>query len=157
MAGYKKGTYIAPKKAIQLIAVYGSLRPGMSNERVNDNAEARHLGTATTVNHMNLYEYGQGYFPSVSLEHTDSGKPVVIDLYECTEDNMIDHYDALEGYPSFYNRTKIPVRTYTDDIVEAWIYHIDEAQDVLVTSGDWVDWKTDPVTAKQDIFTNFAD
>ncbi|MCS5736871.1 gamma-glutamylcyclotransferase family protein, partial [Herbiconiux daphne] len=47
-------------------------------------------------------------------------------------------YDALEGYPSFYNRTQIPVVLDDGRELDAWIYHIDEEQKEGVAHGDWV-------------------
>ena len=143
-----------PNKTKHLVAVYGSLRLGMSNASVNDRAEATFLGKGNTKEDFNLYQYGGGYFPCVSLAHSSNKTPVVVDVFEVSQDGLEGPYDALEGYPGFYNRTEIIVKMYNDDLVKAWIYHIDEKQEVLVTSGDWVDWKTDPLNEDDEFDLN---
>lgn len=139
---YKAGAYKAPKNNKHFVAVYGSLRVGMENECVNENAKATFAGRGRTEKNYNLYQYGGGYFPCVSLEHTHNAKPVVVDVFEVTEDGLEGPYDSLEGYPDFYNRTEILVRMYNDDLVKAWIYHIDAEQPNLVESGDWVAYRS---------------
>ncbi|AUG88427.1 gamma-glutamyl cyclotransferase [Vibrio phage Vp_R1] len=130
----------SPEK--QLVAVYGSLRPGRGNFGVNGEAKATHLFTATTKDNYDLFEYCNS-FPSVSLKHSDSGTPVVVDIFETTRSGLEGAYDRLEGYDkenpedSFYNRTEIPIMLATGDIVMAWIYHIDEITGKRVEHGDW--------------------
>lgn len=121
-----------------LVAVYGSLRSGMQNYVVNENAGATLVGKGVTIDNYDLHRYAGCYFPSVSLTHSNAGKPVVVEVFETTESGLTGPYDRLEGYPSFYNRTQIPVKLDNGDEVEAWIYHIDEEQPDLVESGDWV-------------------
>jgi gamma-glutamylcyclotransferase (GGCT)/AIG2-like uncharacterized protein YtfP len=131
----------------------------MENECVNERAKAEYMGEGKTDKNFNLYQYGNGYFPCVSLEHTDNATPVVVDVFQVTQDGLEGPYDALEGYPGFYNRTKILVKMYNDDLVEAWIYHIDEAQPNVVESGDWVEFKTKPAGGilDDDKFFQFTD
>ena len=59
-----------------LVATYGSLRLRMENARVNDRAGGKYLASGSTVNNYDLFRYGGGYFPSVSLVHNESKKPV---------------------------------------------------------------------------------
>lgn len=124
------------------VATYGSLRRGMHNAMVNDNANAVFVSKAKTKENFDLFEYGGGAFPSVSLVHSESKKPVVVDLYETTMAGVTGAYDWLEGYRgpgarNFYDRTEITVVKDDGEEVIAWIYHIDEEQDVRVESGDW--------------------
>lgn len=126
-----------------LVAVYGSLRSGMQNFRVNENAGATLVGKGATVNNHDLHQYSSCYFPSVSLAHSDSEKPVIVEVFETTEAGLTGPYDRLEGYPSFYNRTQVPVKLDSGEVVDAWIYHIDEKQPVRVESGDWVEFCKD--------------
>ncbi len=123
-----------------LIAAYGSLRKGMSNFGVNARGGGEYSFTGKTKNCYNLYRYGQCYFPSVSLEHDTNGTQVVVDVFEAPESGMLGAYDRLEGYPDFYNRTEITVVDSEGKEHTAWIYHIDEEQDTLVQSGDWVEF-----------------
>lgn len=119
------------------IATYGSLRRSMENFRVNGHGGGEFFGLGKSVANINLYRYGSSYFPSVSLKHDSNGIPVVLDVFQAPVDGMEGAYDMLEGYPSFYNRTEIPVLLEDGTEVMAWIYHIDEEQPYLVKSGDW--------------------
>lgn len=125
---------------VQLVAVYGSLRSGMQNFHVNNRAGAALVGKGTTVDNHDLFRYAGCYFPSVSLAHSESGKPVVVEVFSTDEAGLTGPYDALEGYPNFYNRTQIPVKLDDGSEVMAWIYHIDEEQSDRVESGDWVEY-----------------
>lgn len=126
-----------------LVATYGSLRTGQANFAVNLRAGAESIGEGTTDNNYNLYQYGGCYFPSVSLEHNSNGKPVRVEVFATDQAGLEGPYDSLEGHRgndneyTFYKRTLIPVTLDSGEKVEAWIYHIDEEQDVLVESGDW--------------------
>lgn len=119
------------------VAVYGSLRSGMENEGVNHRAGAISLGEGFTKNKYLLSQYGRAYFPVVSL--TEEKTPLRIEVWKTNELGLTRHYDALEGYPSFYNRTQIPVVLDTGEEINAWIYHIDDKRQhgVEVESGDW--------------------
>lgn len=125
-----------------LIAVYGSLRVGMSNAGVNSSGGGVYKGTGRTVENYNLYRYKGSYFPAVSLEHNSNNKPVVVDVFEAPLSGLTGAYDRLEGchapnHPSnFYNRTEVDVEL-NGEVVKAWIYNIPEEQHELVESGDW--------------------
>ena len=125
-----------------LVAVYGSLRVGMENARVNERAGGVHIGTGKTVENYDLYQYGGGYFPSVSLVHNESQKPVVVDVFETTVAGLEGPYDCLEGHHgndsnyTFYNRDLVDVEL-NGEIVKCWIYNIPEVQPNRVESGDW--------------------
>lgn len=128
---------ITPKDGNVFIATYGSLRRGMQNFSVNARGGGEYVATGESQANYNLYRYGSAYFPSVSLIHSNSGTPVVLDIFEAPELGMTGAYDSLEGYPSFYNRTPIEVLLDNGDTLLAWIYHIDEEQEEVITSGDW--------------------
>lgn len=129
---------IVPEEGKTFVAVYGSLRTGMSNYGVNLRAGAELVGKGRTVDNYDLHRYAGCYFPSVSLTHSDSEMPVVVEVFETTDAGLTGPYDSLEGYPSFYNRTVVPVVLDDGREVDAWIYHIDEKQKDVVSSGDWV-------------------
>lgn len=127
------------------VACYGSLRRNMGNDRVNKYAEATLVGLGNTVEHYNLYAYCSG-FPSVSLAHNSADKAVRVEVYQTTMAGLTGPYDMLEGYRgdsehNFYNRTLVPVQMDNGDVLDCWIYHIDEEQSVLVESGDWCEYK----------------
>lgn len=133
-----------------LVATYGSLRVGMQNARVNDRAGAKLFGHGKTVENYDLHQFGSAYFPSVSLQHSESKKPVVVDVYATDEAGLTGPYDGLEGcyhggvHPNnFYNRSLIDVALDDGKVVKAWIYHIDEPQPNRIESGDWMDFNRD--------------
>lgn len=120
-----------------LVATYGSLRRGMSNEGVNNRADATYVGKGKTVENFDLFRYNSSYFPSVSLIHSESQMPVVVDVWETTMKGLTGPYDFLEGYPSFYNRSEIDIAMDDGSVVRAWIYHIDTTMSERVEHGDW--------------------
>lgn len=121
------------------VAVYGSLRTGMENARVNNRAGATSIGEGFTKNNAGLYRYGMAYFPMVALNDASADKPVRVEVFQTTQEGLEGPYDSLEGYPTFYNRTQIPVVLDTGEEVVAWIYHIedDSSRGAKVESGDW--------------------
>lgn len=129
-----------PQEGHVFVATYGSLRTGMQNDGVNVRAGATSLGNGKTKENYDLYRYAGCYFPSVSLVNSESNLPVVVEVFEAPSASLTGPYDMLEGYPSFYNRTQIPVILDSGEEVIAWIYHIDEAQDERVEDGDWVNY-----------------
>ncbi len=122
-------------KDLQLVAVYGTLRSGFYNHRVMEAAKGELLGTAKTVNNYNMYNLGS--FPSVSLTDTDNETPVVVEVYEVEMEGVENTLDRLEGYPHFYNRTKVDVEFEDGSVANAWIYHIDSPKPNLIESGNW--------------------
>lgn len=118
------------------VACYGSLRSLMGNHRVNAMAGGTVVGLGRTKDNYDLFAYCSG-FPSVSLEHSDNGLPVRVEVYETTEAGLTGPYDRLEGYPNFYNRTLIPVVLDDGSEVGCYIYHIDQVSGPLVENNDW--------------------
>lgn len=124
------------------VATYGSLRRNMQNFRVNERAGGKFVGKGSTADNIDLFRFGGSYFPSVSLAHSASGKPVVVDVFETTMEGLTGPYDMLEGYSEnehtrFYNRSEIVINMDEGEPIRAWIYHIDEEQPERVESGDW--------------------
>lgn len=126
-----------------LIATYGSLRRGMSNFRVNERGGGVYKFTGKTKDMCNLYEYGGGSFPSLSLAHNWLGTQVVVDVFETTQRGLEGAYDALEGHRgkdaanNFYDRSQVVILDDEGNEHLCWIYHIDEEQEVFVDYGDW--------------------
>ena len=134
---------MAIKEKMHFIAVYGSLRKGMGNYRVNASGGGEYLYSGKTYENYDLHEYAAGSFPSVNLKGDTAGKPVVVEVFYVPESGLKGAYDSLEGYhpdpdQCFYNRTMVPiVIADSGDMINAWIYHIDEETGALVESGDW--------------------
>lgn len=140
-----------------LVATYGSLRHGMGNFPCNLSAGGVFVATGLSVETFQLYEFGSGSFPSISLnpEHTsEETQKLVVDIFATTTKGLEGPYDCLEGhYPhaldrSFYNRTEKEFTLREDAVIDgetvkagttvtAWVYHIDEEQQVPVNHGDW--------------------
>lgn len=127
-----------------LVAVYGSLRTGMENARVNNRAGATSIGEGFTKNNAGLYRYSAAYFPMVALDDQSAEKPVRVEIFETTQAGLEGPYDMLEGYPTFYNRTQIQVVLDSGEEVTAWIYHIEESgsRGDKVESGDWKQYRS---------------
>lgn len=136
---------LLPAEGKTFIATYGSLRRGQGNFRVNAAGNGEFVAQGKTKDNHNLYRYHGCYFPSVSLKHDSNGVPVVVEIFEAPDDHtgLKGAYDSLEGYPSFYNRTQIPVVLDDGREVDAWIYHIDEDQSEGVDHGDWTKYLAD--------------
>lgn len=144
-----------------LVATYGSLRRGMSNFGVNARGNGVFGATGLSTVKIPLYQYGGGYFPSISLnpEHVVLGtSKVVVDIFLSDEQGLTGAYDSLEGYNhrdpenGFYNRTEVEFELTSDlevdgttvsagTVVTAWVYHIDEVQPNPVFHGDWCIFK----------------
>ena len=110
------------------IFVYGTLTKGFYNHRVIEGATL--LGTHETEPEYTMANLGG--FPAVLLdgEHSIKGE-----VYEVDEDTF-RRADALEGYPSFYNRIEIDTK-----YGKAWMYYIKEISPhrriVIIEAGEW--------------------
>lgn len=115
-----------------LVAVYGSLRKGKGNHRILDNDRTEYLGT-TRVSGFDMYSMGS--FPFI----TDGGGEITVEVYRVTDGTTAFRLDALEGYPSFYDRKQVQT-----EYGLAWIYFIndyDVSRFQPVPDGDWVTFR----------------
>lgn len=124
------------------VAVYGSLRDGMGNNRLLDGSVM--LSRTRTKRPYKMYSLGG--FPRVAL-NSEPVCPIVIEVYE-VDDKTLDRLNSLEGYrgedgDNFYNRSEIE----TEDGQVALIYHIEDGGEYggnrsqeVVENGDWVDY-----------------
>ena len=111
-----------------LVAVYGSLRKGLGNHYLLE--DATYLGTTTT---QGFTMYSLGGFPYIKPSSNSSD--IIIEVYKVTPEEFT-RLDRLEGYPRFYDRKEIKTEFGT-----AWIYFIDEHRDVpKVPNGDWLQY-----------------
>ena len=104
------------------VFVYGTLKKGLGNHYLLGDSEF--IGEAV-LHGASLYSYCSS-FPSVSLEVDGIVKG---EVYRIDEDTLYA-LDGLEGFPIFYNRSRVNV-TLSEDLtnVKAWVYHIDDYQD----------------------------
>ncbi|WXX18471.1 hypothetical protein TacPo2_16 [Pantoea bacteriophage TacPo2] len=127
-----------------LVAVYGSLLSGLGNHRVMERARGELLGTGESV--INIDMYSLGGFPSISLAHSEHKSTIRVEVYEVDDEgmkplNMLEGYRG-EGERNFYNRSLVDIKLDNGDVVEAFIYHIDEQQSTPVVDGDWREYLT---------------
>lgn len=116
------------------VFVYGTLLSGYGNwEHFLNNDKAKIVGEYETTPNYTMYNLGA--FPGVVMGGDTAIKGEVYEV----DDEVFRALDGLEGYPSFYDRTKIPVVGL--DTVQPWIYHIGDAYTThsVVASGNWRD------------------
>lgn len=122
-------------KVGDLIAVYGSLRPG---------AHAFHLmvgGTRPislgTLEGANIYNMGP--FPALKKNPNKDFK-VVVHVLEITDKSLPARLDQYEGYPDFYNREEMDITLENGNVVKAWVYTFqnDVEMERRIVSGDWL-------------------
>ena len=119
-----------------LVAVYGSLRSGMSNYQYYlSNSEYK--GTFTTEPEYTLHSLS--YYPGLKLNGNTS---IVMEVYEVDEETL-KTLNRLEGYypgekSTFYDRIEIDTpwgKAFT------YIYVNELSKESIVESGDWVGFK----------------
>lgn len=119
------------------VAVYGTLRRGMGNDRLLD--DATFIGTDT------LKDYGMvslGGFPAIDERE---GSDAVVEVY-LVDDKQLHRLDMLEGCDgndpcdnpdNFYSRQEVTLSSGTT----AWVYFIpgilEDYQGDSVLEGDW--------------------
>lgn len=121
------------------VAVYGSLREGMSNHSL---LKGQTL-LSRTVTREPYAMYSLGGFPKVNLlePHT----PIHVEVYDVS-DECLERLNRLEGFrgkgqSNFYDCSEIE----TECGLKALLYHIDEpgADTTHVLDGDWVRYHKD--------------
>lgn len=121
----------------KLVAVYGSLREGLSNHRLLVHSKKVYDGVVE-----GFAMYSLGGFPCI-VPTDSASKPVVVEVYEVDEVTL-RNLDRLEGYRAgsdnnFYERMSVEVHTGSG-LVSALIYYMPtpySARD-RVSCGDWV-------------------
>lgn len=118
----------------QLYAVYGSLRCGLGNHRVIE--DAKYVGTTQSSPNYTMVSFGS--FPALVRKGDTS---VVLEVYEVNDPLMKQRLDMLEGYHgkndpnNFYNKV-----TISTEFGDAFLYEINEDSPSgdVVESGDWL-------------------
>lgn len=114
-------------KYTERVAVYGSLRAGMGNHRLLENAKL----VAATKTKPEFKMISVGAFPAVF----DGDDAVVVEVYD-VDDYTMQRLDWLEGYPAFYNRKKVKL----ENGMEAWIYYWDDPDPDEYKKEPIIDW-----------------
>jgi gamma-glutamylcyclotransferase (GGCT)/AIG2-like uncharacterized protein YtfP len=116
----------------KLVAVYGSLRKGLGNHPIL--GTSRLVGVTKTPPEWEMFSLGG--FPGVRKGKT----PIVVEVYQVTEENVADRLDSLEGYRgpdseyNFYGKSSIHT-----DLGEAEMYTLLQGYEEhpTVEGGDW--------------------
>jgi len=111
-----------------IIFVYGTMKRGFPNHRLL--ADARYLGTASTVERYALYV---DMFPGV--HPGDAVSPIRGELFEVGADDL-RRLDALEGHPNLCRREMVAVET-GEGRRDAWIYFYPTREGRLIPSGEF--------------------
>lgn len=100
-----------------LIFVYGTLKVGFVNNYLL--SKSLFKGEGTTVNKFGMFLSSCGAYPFV-IESQENIK-IPGQLFEITKETE-KQLDILEGYPSYYTKKKIDVKTLDNKIVQATMY-----------------------------------
>ena len=121
-------------KQTVLIAAYGTLREGERNAGFCKNALSRRMGVVAGT----LFDTGYGY-PAFQPEGDSA---VTVEVIEIPLRDWAA-IDALEGYPSLYDRMLTDIGLADCASVKAWIYVMNRLPPHarIIRSGDW---KTSP-------------
>lgn len=118
------------------VFVYGTLKTGLGNHRVMQEAQGRSLGRARTIQ-PDFFLIDLGMYPAAVPAKPNQGGVVQGELFELDEKNLAI-LDGLEGFPNHYDRKEIPIeygqQVYDKETGEwhfpvctAWMYFINPA------------------------------
>lgn len=113
----------------QLVAVYGSLKRGYHNHIYLSESE---LIATDRIGGFDMFSLGS--YPMV-VEGTGE---IDVEVYKVSPDTFA-RLDRLEGYPDFYDRTKVSVKVNNQER-QAWLYIGDNEQVKglrRVVDGNW--------------------
>ena len=145
-----------------IVAVYGTLKSGLSNHRCIGNGTF--VGSGKTKDKYPLIVKGLPYLiPTKGI-----GNNVEVEVYRVGDSVMRD-LDALEGHPRFYERVEIPITLDDRTTIKCWVYfsktQVVEVGDVLEktfkghkktknkkTPVKLPDWGTDTKVPKEEAF-----
>ena len=109
---------------MEQIFVYGTLKRNYSNYRVIERSNGVFRGECSLPG-FQLFDLG--YFPGALVGNgTIHGEVFNVD--------SLEELDALEGYPTFYDRMKVQTK-----YGQAWVYYLDSVgrSDSIISSGKW--------------------
>ena len=102
----------------QLFFVYGTLKQGHGNNYLL--RDSKLIGSAVSKENYLLYNLG---FPGAVRE--EEGAPVLGELYEVNDEQVVASMDFLESNGNFYTRYLRPFTlASTKEEVTAWIYEL---------------------------------
>ena len=101
----------------ELLFVYGSLKKGFDNHHLLSKY-AKRLGKAITIGKFGMFEDSFGNYPYLIPVPK---MRVHGELYLIERSELLDKLDKFEGYPEYYERKKILVKTHKG-IQRAFVY-----------------------------------
>lgn len=110
------------------VFVYGTLKSGFGNHPVMERSGGKLISRMAVTQDQFLF-VDLGPFPAavdLGVDHPDATH-ILGELYGGIKD--LSYLDALEGYPSLYNRRKVTIRGYNHDdfsAQEAFIYYMEK-------------------------------
>lgn len=119
-----------------LIASYGTLRTGFSNNGYMRQEGIKSLGLGKTNEEYTMYASG---IPFVLKE---KGTNITVEVFSVPE-NVLAPIDRLEGHPGWYKREEIDVNMDDGTKVKAWLYFMEDESVKklhLVESGNFEDY-----------------
>ncbi len=109
-----KPTY--PWHSNSLVAVYGTLKKGKSNNSVL--GDSKLVGKGVTATHYPLQVKGVPYVFKIP----NKGYKIDVEVYDVKEDFDKVSIDILEGHPSHYCREQTSIELDDGRIINAWLY-----------------------------------
>ena len=101
----------------EMLFVYGSLKKGFDNHHLLSQHTKR-IGKAITVSKFGMFEDSFGNYPYLIPVPQ---MRIHGELYEIRRKELLEKLDRFEGYPDYYERKKILVKTHRGT-VRAFVY-----------------------------------
>lgn len=118
---------------LDYVFVYGTLKTPYGNNALLQSATL--VGRAQTEQ-ADYTLVDLGAFPAV---HFGGKEAIIGELYTDIDALTAENLDRLEGYPNFYDRKEVDVRSENGELVKAWMYFFDgEPSYPVVEGGEWV-------------------
>ena len=108
----------------KMVAVYGTLKQGKSNHRLLKGVPF--IGAGKTKDKYPMVVRGLPYL----YDEKGVGHNVNVEVYECDGVDM-NALDSLEGHPTFYERRKTDIVLDDGEVMNVWIYFINERFSLL--------------------------
>ncbi len=101
----------------EMLFVYGSLKKGFDNHHLLSK-HAKRIGKAITMSKFGMFEDSFGNYPYLIPVPQ---MRIHGELYEIRRKELLEKLDKFEGYPEYYERKKILVKTHKGT-VRAFVY-----------------------------------
>lgn len=101
----------------EMLFVYGSLKKGFDNHHLLSK-HAKRIGKAITMSKFGMFEDSFGNYPYLIPVPQ---MRIHGELYEIQRKELLEKLDRFEGYPEYYERKKILVKTHRGT-VRAFVY-----------------------------------